>query len=280
MAEEILGCEDAARERRVEILLEISRIRDREGLHLNTRPVAAALEAIEAASEIASEIGGRAEGLVAAAFADYHYRAEMPEREFPLATSYTERAIHVLGEVGDFRSQADAVHKLGLIHFQRREVETARELFDRSLELDRAAGARAWLCGEYERHMAMLEGLEGVKESSIVRFRKSLECRIEAGAIDASLFAAVSLGSALVRIGRPAAAREPLAYALEVATRIDSPVGRANAQLVSGRMHEALGDSAAARTAYLEALRIAATVGSSLESSAAEALERLPTSTP
>ena len=110
--------------------------------------------------------------------------------------------------MGDKHGQADAVHRLGLIHFQRRandpetELALARKLYDQSLVLDKEGGARKWFCGEYGRHVGYIYYVRNEYEEAIPHFEDSLRCRVEAGAVDAAIFAAQTLGSTLVRADR------------------------------------------------------------------------------
>ena len=73
----------------VSLRLELARVHDRFGLHFNTRPVSAALEQIERAQSLCAEGGPRSCAQVELAFGYYHYRAETPQREFPLATPHS-----------------------------------------------------------------------------------------------------------------------------------------------------------------------------------------------
>ena len=243
---------------RAEVLLrlEIAKILDRVGLHTNTRPVEAALEEIELAGELARALSASSRGAVSLAKAWWYYRAEMAEREFINAEKHAVSALGLLELAGDVRARSDAAHQLGLIHMQRGELERARELFDWSLELDREAGERKWMLGEYHRHVAFVYALSGDWEASLPHFEWSLRYRVQAGAVDASLFAAVSLGRALVRTGNPAEAETHLKYAIGIAQAIPSPVGVARASLVVGQMHEALGNTSDAIAAYTAAARV------------------------
>lgn len=241
----------------VALHLELARIEDRIALHQNTRPATHALPHIQSALAVA----GSATAEIELARADYYYRAEMQEREFPRASAHAERAIELFQQSGDTRGEADAVHRRGLIAFQRRELESARELFDRSLELDRAADERALLRADYERHVGFIYLVEGDSAAAVPYFERSLAFRRGAGAVDASLFAAVTLGSALVDVGRLEDARAPLLYALLVAERLSSPTGKARAGLALGRMYEKSGDSAAARIAFETTLAVAESIG-------------------
>ncbi len=254
-AEARVACAEVPETEAVELWLEMARVHDRFGLHENRRPVVEALEAIEAAARLASEAVSRAR--VELGLADYHYRAEMSERRFPKATEHAQAAIEAFATLGDYHGEADAVHKLGLIHLQKRELDRARELFDQSLELDRAGGERSWFCGEYERHVAFVYLRQDQAEQALPHLRRSLECRREAGAGDAAMYAALTLGSTLTRLGQPAEARDLAEWALSSAERIDSPRVRAQGGLTLGRALEELGDRAGARAAY-EAARAAA----------------------
>ena len=216
--------------------LELAKIHDRFGLHLGTRPVAAALEEINVAARIARDLGQSAAADIELALADYHYRADMSERLFETAFMHARQAIVLFAALGDKYGEAEAVHRLGLIHLQRRELHKARQLFDESLQLDAAGGARDFFRGEYERHVGFVYALQDDPTSALPYFERSLEYRIKAGAIDASLFAAVSLASTLIELGRADEARLHLDYALEIADRIPSPVGRQRAEAVLARI--------------------------------------------
>ena len=105
-------------------------------------------------------------------------------------------------DLGDAHGEADAVHLLGLIRMQRGELEAARALFERSLELDATGGHRTFFRGEYERHVGFVLLEQGNRPAAVPYFERSLEFRREAGAIDASLFAANSLAGTLIVLGR------------------------------------------------------------------------------
>jgi len=241
--------------------LELASIHDRFGLHENTRPVAGALAQVDSAA-LANVIGDpRLDAAIELARSEFEYRAEMAEREFLRATVHAERARELFAALGDGHGEAEAVHRLGLIRLQQGRLNDARELFDRSLALDRSAGERPFFRGEYERHVAFVELFSGDTEAAIPHFRRSLDARRRAGAIDASLFAANSLASALVDIGRAEEAQPYLDYAMTVARQVSSPVGRARNSLVLGRIHEATGNHAAARAAFESALRVADSIG-------------------
>lgn len=276
LAEREMGLDPQNPHREIELRLELARIYDRIGLHQNTRPVVAALEQIDAAASVAERAGPLARAQIESARAEYHYRAEMSGREFSIASAHAHRAIELFQRLGDGHGEAEAVHRLGLIHLQRRELEQARALFDRSLELDRAAGERLFFRGDYERHVGFVYLLDGNASSSIPYFERSLAFRRESGAVDASLFAASTLASTLVNLGRVEEARPHLMYAMMVAERLDSPTGKARNGLVLGRLHVREGDGEAARIAFEMTFDIAKSIGStSLASQAREAIERL-----
>ncbi len=259
-------------EARVALHLELARIHDRVGLHQNSRPVAAALRHIEAAQAVVEEPAAAVRAAITLARADYHYRAG----ELPAATPLAEDAIRWFRQAGDAHGEADAVHKLGLIHLQRGEHARARELFDRSLELDREGGERLLFCGDYQRHVGLIHLRAGETAAAIPYFERSLACRRQAGAADASLFAAVILASALVDKDRAAQARPHLLYAMMLAEKLGSPSGKARAGLVLGRMYEADQDPEAARAAYQMTLRIAESIRyASIVRHCRSALERL-----
>ncbi|GJL94808.1 MAG: hypothetical protein DHS20C05_12130 [Hyphococcus sp.] len=267
---------------RVDLLVELAKIEDRIGLHQNTRPVTAAREALDQAEAYAVRIGGASLAAVTLARADYHYRAEMSERKFSLAEAATKDAITMFEALGDKHGQADAVHRLGLIHFQRRandpetELATASELYDQSLVLDKEGGARKLFCGEYGRHVGYIYYVRNEYEEAIPHFENSLSCRVEAGAIDAAMFAAQTLGSTLVQADRAEEALAPLLYGLLVSSRINSPVGKARISVTLGDMYVELDQPGKARMAYQVGLKAAEQVNySGYANAAREALSRL-----
>jgi len=209
----------------IELHIEMARVLDRIGLHQNTRPVVQALANIDLAAELLDSTNEHGRAAVELAYADYYYRAEMGGGNFAKAEEHARRAILLYLEIGDGYGQADAVHRLGLIEFQRRNLDSAEALFRESLRLDLAAGERTFFRGEYERHIGYVIYRRGDIASAVRHFECSLRARRDSGAIDASLFAAVTLASALIDLDRRDEAKAHLDYAKNIAQRIESPVG-------------------------------------------------------
>lgn len=275
LAEQALQTHAEALADEVAFRLELARIHDRLGLHNNTRPVAAALEQIEVAASRAENADAATQAHISLAFAEYHYRAEMRERVFATATHYAEQAVEQFQQLGDVHGEAEAVHRLGLIELQRRNLDEAHVLFDRSLQLDQAGGERTFFLGEYGRHVGFVYLLKGDYASALPYFEQSLVARRKAGAIDASLFAANTLAGSLIALGRTADAFPHLMYGMMVAEQINSPMGKARIGLNLGRLYEQDGDLEAARLAFEMTHTIATAIGSSMAQQAEEALERL-----
>jgi tetratricopeptide (TPR) repeat protein len=227
----------------IKLHLELAGIYDRIGLHTNTRPVEAALEHIEAAHSLVGvpNLAGRA--AVELALADYYYRAEMADRDFQMATNHARRAIDLFRELADKSGEADAVHRLGLIKFQSGKLQEARELFEESLTLDKAGANRVWFRGEYERHVGYVIQRNGDRIAAIPYFKRSLEARLEAGAIDASMFAALTLAESEFAHGNSSDAARNAEYALTIGELINSPLGKARATDLVGRIKESERDT-------------------------------------
>ena len=238
LAEETIAANDSTPQQVFDLHLEVAKIHDRFGLHNDTRPVAAALDAIHAAKAISEELDTPAGGRVQLALAEYHYRAGMAERDFGWAETYVIRATFIFKKFGLKHREAEAVHLLGLIELQRGNLMVARSLFYDSVRIDAEGGARDFFRGEYERHVGFVYSLQDKPAAALPYFERSLEYRIKAGAIDASLFAAVSLAATLADLGRGDEARPHLDYALAIADRIGSPVGRRRAEAVLARITE------------------------------------------
>ena len=245
----------------VHLHLELARIHDRVGLHQNTRPVAAAMEQVTAAAAAIREPNPRLEAAIELARAEYLYRAELGKREFPGATASARRAVAAYQRLGDRHGEAEGVHLLGLISLQRGDLKAARQVLDRSLALDSAAGARAEFRGEYERHIGYVALFAGDTAAAIPHLERSLALRRQIGAIDASLFAATTLAGALVDQGQLEDARPHVLYAMTVAAGLDSPYGRAQLALVVAKLYRRAGERDAARFSFETALKLAESVG-------------------
>jgi tetratricopeptide (TPR) repeat protein len=213
----------------IELHLELARILDRIGLHTNTRPVAAALEHIEAAQSLLEPPNPAGAAAVELGLAYYYYRAEMDGRKFQIATTHVRRAITLFSQLADNSGEADAVHLLGLIKLQSGSLQEARELFEESLTLDKAGANRVWFRGEYERHVGYVLQTSGDRLAAIPYFKRSLVARLEAGAIDASMFAALTLAESQFVLGDLEDAARNAEYALTVGEKISSPAGKARA---------------------------------------------------
>ena len=262
--------------RRVALRIELARIHDRVGLHTSSRPVEAALDELTQAEEEAQRAGAESRAQLELAKGVYFYRAEMAERSFPRALSHVERALEAFEALSNLRGQADAVHQLGLIRLQQRDLPEARRLFDASLELERRAGERATFRGDYERHVAFTYLFADDPAGALPHLERSLFARREAGAVDQAAFAASSLASVLVELERPDEAVRLASYAVLIAERIDSPFGRAQFGLVLARAYEAAGDPDAAIAAYESALESAVELGlDGARAQARSAIDRL-----
>jgi tetratricopeptide (TPR) repeat protein len=273
LAEEQVQQQNISAIDKVALHLEMARIHDRIGLHHNTRPVAESLVNIDSALKLTEEAGPASAAKVELALSDYYYRAEMQDREFPAAEKHASRAIERFRHLNDGHGEADAVHRLGLIEMQRGKLAEARQLFDQSKDLDIAAGERVFFSGEYERHVGYVLYLSGEIQASAPYFERSFRARLEAGAIDASIFAAISLGGVLDELERRNEAESHLNYAVDLAKEIQSPVALARAQVALGRLYSNSGEIEAARLAYLAGAEAADSVG--LQSTVRQAREGL-----
>ena len=260
-ARRLLECPDLEADDRRALQLELFRILDRIGLHNNTRPVAEALEFLRQAEREAGADDTVARASIALALAEYFYRAGLSQHEFTVATEHALRARKLFRELDDPVGEADAVHRLGLIELQLRNLQRARELFDRSLELSEKGHFRPIFLSDYHRHVGFLDRFSQDWPAAIAHFETSLAYRNEAGSRDYGLFARTALGSALVDGGRAAEAGTYLEEALRIARDIPSPVGELRATYYLGEMHEALGEFSEAVRAYRRADDLATELG-------------------
>lgn len=275
-ARRLLECPDLDSATRLGLYIELARVLDRVGLHHNTRPVKESLETLRRAEAAVRDDDTVGRAKIELALADYFYRAEMNERRFTTATGHARRAARLFRQLDDPIGETDAVHRLGLIALQKGDLDEARKLFDRSLELSRAAPDRPIFLSDYHRHVGFVDLFTGDQAAAVARFERSLAYRDEAGSRDYGLFARTELGSALVDAGRAREAGPYLDEALRIARELPSPVGELRATYALGKMHEALGETGEAREAYRRAEERAAGLGAKgLEKAAGEARARL-----
>jgi tetratricopeptide (TPR) repeat protein len=246
-----LSCSNASVDERVMLRLKLAEIYDRKGLHNNSRPVKAALSSIESASELADQANLTSRAAVNLAKARFYYRSEKSDSDYPTSRLFAREALTLFEELGDLHGQADIVHLTGLFHLQRQEISRAKTYFERSLELElRSGAARPIMLADYERHMGFVYQLSGDLKQAVQKFERSFVIRRDNGLTDQALFAAVSLGRALISDNRAEEAEAPLAFALNAAEALGSPEGRALTSLALGQMHEQLGNREAAIKAF------------------------------
>lgn len=257
-ADHALSCPNATVDEQVMLHLKLSGIYDRTGLHTNSRPVRAALQSIDSASELADQASPASLAAINLARSRYYYRSEEPDSDYPIARRFARAALALFEELEDLHGQADAVHLTGLFHLQREELDQAQVCFERSLALEVQSGAaRPIMLADYERHMGFVDQMSGDLEQAIKKFQRSFVIRRDNGLTDQAMFAAASLGRALIYDNRAAEAEAPLVFALDTAEALDSAEGRARAGLALGQMHEQLGNREAAIEAF-EATLVAA----------------------
>lgn len=277
-----LACAEITTLQKVQLHLKLSTIYDRIGLHQNTRPVAESFDHVETAAKLAAGLSPVDRARVSLVQAEYYYRAEMAERQFTEAERHGQIALVAFTEAKDIVGQADAVHTLGLIYFQRREMEKARIWFNRSLVLERGSGApRPVMLADYGRHVGFIYLLSGNRTAAIPYFEQSFADRVRGGLKDPAMFAAITLASTLTDLGRLDEASVPLEYALKAAEEMASPGGMVRAQLVAGKFHSAQNNQQKSIKAYEKAYEIALKIGlSSSAKRAQENLEKLKANAP
>ena len=236
--EALADCPDLGADERISLYLRLARVHDRIGLHWNTRPVLESWEYISRAEALAGEASAAGHAQVDLELANYYYRAETPEDGYPRAFEYAKSALKAYEGLGDFQGQADAVHRMGLLHMQMRELVKAREYFDLSLKLENSSSdPRSWMLSDYERHVGFVLQMSGRQIEAIPYFERSFDIRRGNGFADAAMYAATSLARILVDNDRTGDARQYIDYALQVAKRIDSPEGFIRAGLVQADVY-------------------------------------------
>ncbi|MEM7052670.1 MAG: tetratricopeptide repeat protein [Acidobacteriota bacterium] len=276
MAREALACSEVSPGVALELNIELARTLRRAALHRNDRSAKDALAVLEAAASLVAEDDRRGRATLDLALSDYHSGAELAQREFPQASRLAERARTAFAELGDAVGLTDATHRLGMIAFQRRELDKARTLIEESLTVSKRGPERPLFLGDYHRHLGFVLYVSEDLEGALPHFQKSLEYRLKANSRDASMFAYNMLGRALIAADRPAEAREPLEQALEIARQLPSPAGELRVTLNLGRLHEALQDRSSALAAFTKARDLAQRLESeSYAKTATEAIDRL-----
>ncbi len=271
--------------REVALRLERARVLDRIALHSQTLPATAALAEIDRAQEIqaATNRSTTVQAEIELGRAYYYYRAEMPDREFKQAEKAVTRAMQLARTAGASILLADATHQLGLIRAQQGKTATARELFDKSLELDRQGdeGNEDYMLAEYHRHIALTYILEEDWSAALPHYVASHQARLRSNAIDGSQFSALSLGDALLETDSPDAALPYFEYAFDVAGQMNSSYVKALSALRIADVLEKRGSRSEAKQHYSIAASEAAAVNrSSLVAAATSGLDRLKVAEP
>ena len=276
-ADHALSCSNATAGERVTLHLKLSEIYDRKGLHSNSRPVQATLWSIESAAELVEQADLTSKAAINLATARFYYRSEEPDSNYPTSRRFARTALALFEELADLHGQADILHLTGLFHLQRRELNEAQAYFERSLILELQSEApRPIMLADYERHMGFVHQLSGDLKRAIQKFERSYVIRRDNGLTDQAMFAAASLGRALISDNRADEAEAPLEYALTTALALDSPEGLARTALALGQMHEQLGNREAAIKSFEASLAAAREIDrTSIIEHAGAALERL-----
>lgn len=195
--------------------------------------------------------------------AQYHYRRELVDgRVFPNARHHAELALENFRTAGDVFQQGLAVHRQGLIALQERQLQDARQLFDESLRLARMDRMDPKFEADYHRHVGFVDLLDENMASAIAHFRLSPPLRRDAGFRDGEMFSLITLGSVLAEEGAFEEAVSFLAAAAELASNIDTPIGRMRIEFYFGELYRATGEDCLAVNHYRSAVELAEQISS------------------
>lgn len=243
-------------EMRVRLTVELGEVLLRQGLHSNTTASDDLEHLLERSLEeaLASEKANLI-GETHRILASYHYRRELAaDRLFSSASAHAQAARLAFQETGNAFGQARAIHRQGLIAFQRRDLERARDLFDEAMALYRTTRVDPEFEADIQRHSGFVDLVGGSPASAVEHFRRSLELRRKAGLRDGVMFALITLGSALLDQGNETEASELLREADREASQIGSKVGMARTAFYLGQLQERRGQGCAAREEFERSL--------------------------
>jgi len=258
LSNDVLQCSNISAEEQIEIHLMLATIYDRMGLHKNSRPHPQNLIEIKTALSLANKYGIKSLAQINFSYAEYHYRAEMPERLFIKAQTYALTALKGFKKSNDLYGESDANHILGLIHLQKNDFAQSRIYFDLSLEIENMSKApRPRILADYQRHIGFIHLRIGEIENALPYFVRSFNIRRDSGIEDAALFAAHSLASTLVDLGRTTEAYRPINYALKMAKKLNSLYGTMISLSVLAKIYEQSGNFESAKETYKASLATA-----------------------
>jgi tetratricopeptide (TPR) repeat protein len=116
-------------------------------------------------------------------------------------------------ELGDLHGQADIVHLTGLFLLRQQELDKSQACFERSLALEiQSHTARPIVLADHGRHMGFVYQSSGELKRAIQKFERSFVIRRDNGLTDQAMFAAASLGLALVSENLAKGAEAPLDF--------------------------------------------------------------------
>lgn len=253
-----LQCSIFSNQDKIEIRLILATIYDRMRLHNYSRPHPQMLKQIEIAASTSEKSAQLSHAKVQFSYAEYYYRAEMPERLFPKTKAYALDALKGFKMANDRYGESDASHLLGLIHLQKKDYTRSRHYFDLSLKLENLSkNPRPRILADYERHIGFIHLRLGENKNALPYFERSFKIRRESGIDDAALFAAQSLASTLVKLGRISEAYQPIDYAINMAKKLNSSYGIMISLPALATIHEQTGDIKSAQKTYLATLEVA-----------------------
>jgi len=262
LSNDVLQCSNISLEDQVEIHLMLATIYDRMGLHNYTRPHPQNLAQIKIASSLNNNHGIRSQAKINLAYAEYYYRAEMSERLFPKAESFALKALKGFRLVKDLYGESDANHTLGLIHLQKNDFVQSRTYFDLSLKVENMSTVpRPRILADYQRHIGFIHFKLDEMERALPYFVRSFNIRRDSGIDDAALFAAHSLASVLVNLGRTKEAYKAINYATTMAKKLNSSYGTMISLSAMGKIHEQSEELEFAKKSYIASLEVAKNIG-------------------
>jgi len=262
LSKNALQCSNVSLEDQVEIHLMLATIYDRIGLHNYSRPHPKNLAQIKIASSLTNNHGIKSQAKINLAYAEYYYRAEMPERLFPKAESFALDALKGFKIAKDLYGESDADHTLGLIYLQRSDFAQSRNYFDLSLKVENMSAApRPRILADYQRHIGFIHFKLDEMEKALPYFFRSFNIRRDSGIEDAALFAAHSLASVLVNLGRTKEAYKAINYAIAMAEKLNSSYGTMISLSAMGKIHEQSKELEFAKESYIASLEVAKNIG-------------------
>jgi tetratricopeptide (TPR) repeat protein len=185
---------------------------------------------------------------------------DLRQGDYETAREIFQKALEIIQQIGDRVGEADTLHQLATIDVNQGDYETAREIFQKALEIKQQIGNRA---GEADtlHNLATIDLNQGDYETAREIFQKALEIKQQIEDRAGEASTLHQLASIDLNQGDYETAREKFQSALEIMQQIGDRAGEAGILHQLASIDLKQGDYETAREKFQSALEIMQQIG-------------------